>query len=397
MSADIFISYRRQGASFFASRLRDRLEQSFPGRVFLDVTDIRGGAEFPSQLSTTVRGARVLIAVISPGWESDVTGATRLGRDDDFVTSEIATALEAGLAIVPVLIEGSAMPTVAALPAPLRKLAERSALTITHERFDSDVTHLVNAIYGHLGITPPGRLERIVELAGGKSLFTERTRDQCALAAALATLLAVASLGLWLVTTKADPLEGMPVLLLCALGLLLGLLGRHSLARRRLAWGALSISAISMLAYAGIGGWRAASMPMEPWMQSAQIASVYWRQAQLPDDQVLWSTRQPFQTPPPSVTCECFTMTEGPAESLPFAANAHFRFRNQCAGAVSFVLARHGTAELARYYPWFASSGRDFAVIMLAPSQSVRVSAGGAHGITVQPWTCNRTAPPIPN
>ncbi|MBM3396591.1 MAG: toll/interleukin-1 receptor domain-containing protein [Betaproteobacteria bacterium] len=305
MTADIFISYRRRDAASFAARLRDRLEMSFPGQVFLDVSAIQGGTEFPALLERTARAARVLIAVISPGWLTHHDGSTRLGEAGDFVTLELATALESSVTVIPVLMEGCTMPSVDTLPPRLQVLAQRSALTITHERFDSDAAHLVDALYTHLGIAPPGRIERVLEAASGGTRLHARTRDTFALAAAAVAAVSLPLTGLWLHDYRADPLEGTDVLLFAALGVVLGLVGRHSTKWRRLALPALAVSGIALITYLGAGTWRALSMPMEPWAQSGQIAMLHSHLPELPEERVAWNTRLPFTTPPPSVICEC--------------------------------------------------------------------------------------------
>ena len=167
MAKDIFISYRRHDSSFFAARLRERLEGLFPGQVFLDVSGIDAGDDFVDWLKAAVSSSKAVIAVIGPGWASSREGQATLGDEGDFVTEEIATALEAGIPIVPVLVDGARMPSANQIPLRLQGLPRRNAVSISHERFDSDVTHLVAGLYKPLGIRPPNRLERILELAGG--------------------------------------------------------------------------------------------------------------------------------------------------------------------------------------------------------------------------------------
>ena len=203
MTKDIFISYRRHDSSFFAAKLRDRLEQTFPDQVFLDVSGIDAGDDFVEGLRSAVLSAKAVVAVIGPGWTSNRPGRLALGQSGDLVTEEIATALEAGVVTVPVLIDGAEMPAVEGLPARLRTLPHRNAVSVSHERFDSDVNLLVTALYKPLGIQPPNKLERILELAGAPG--SQRTRDQYAMASIAAALFAILMAAQWIIVSASDP------------------------------------------------------------------------------------------------------------------------------------------------------------------------------------------------
>jgi hypothetical protein len=63
MTGQIFISYRRDDASYAAGRLYDHLVARFP--IFMDVDTIKPGADFVEAIETSVGSCDVLIAVIS--------------------------------------------------------------------------------------------------------------------------------------------------------------------------------------------------------------------------------------------------------------------------------------------------------------------------------------------
>ena len=73
-------------------------------------------------------------------------GQSRLFDPDDYVRLEIATALQRDIPVIPVLVEGAAMPPASALPEPMPALATRQAHEITEQRWQYDSDLLVKQI-----------------------------------------------------------------------------------------------------------------------------------------------------------------------------------------------------------------------------------------------------------
>ena len=157
MSGAIFISYRRDDSEGEAGRLYDDLIRVFkdPGAVFMDVSDIHPGKDFRQAIDDNVAKCSVLLAVIGPGWTTikDASGARRLDQPNDFVRLEIASALARGIDVIPVLVHGARMPTADELPEPLKNLAYRNCVELTHTRWNSDVVVLSRSLrdYVHPG------------------------------------------------------------------------------------------------------------------------------------------------------------------------------------------------------------------------------------------------------
>ncbi len=125
MSPSIFISYRRSDAAGHAGRLHDRLAQWFDtGELFYDQRRIEPGDAFWDCIDGAIRGARVLLAVIAPGW-LDALNQRLQGSDADVVRRELELALhcrtERGLVLIPLLMGGAAMPAPSELAEPLRE------------------------------------------------------------------------------------------------------------------------------------------------------------------------------------------------------------------------------------------------------------------------------------
>lgn len=119
MAAKIFISYRRNDSAGHTGRVTDRLEREF-GRelLFVDVDAIPLGHNFVKVLREEVGKCGVLLAVIGPNWldARDDEGNRRLDDPHDFVRVEIATALQRDVPVIPILLDGAALPKPSLLP-----------------------------------------------------------------------------------------------------------------------------------------------------------------------------------------------------------------------------------------------------------------------------------------
>lgn len=170
--SSIFISYRRQSAVVHARALFERLSREF-GRenVFIDLDGIEIGVDFVDLIDHQLEGCRVLLALIDPQWASvsDRHGRRRLDNEDDFVRIEIARALERGIVVAPILLDGAEIPDVRQLPENLRRLTRRHALVLDFNRFDTEVERLIGMIRRLLATTPRSTsgIERKLEEQSG--------------------------------------------------------------------------------------------------------------------------------------------------------------------------------------------------------------------------------------
>ena len=152
----IFISYRRDDSAGYAGRLASDLERVFgDALVFQDVEDIKPGADFVEVIDRAVEGSSVLLAVIGRQWlgATDPAGHRRLDDRGDFVRAEIGAALRRGIVVIPVLVEGAAMPHAEQLPDDLAPLAHRQAIELSDTRWEYDVSQLAGTIRRVLGTT----------------------------------------------------------------------------------------------------------------------------------------------------------------------------------------------------------------------------------------------------
>jgi hypothetical protein len=149
-SGGVFISYRRADAGSAVVRLVSLLSARLGSpRVFVDVDSIPFGEDFVVRLNRAVGACDVLLAFIGHGWLNavDASGRRRLDAPGDYVAFEIVSALQRGIPVIPVLINGAAMPEASQLPSGLQTLIRRNAALLRDETFDADAERIVESVY----------------------------------------------------------------------------------------------------------------------------------------------------------------------------------------------------------------------------------------------------------
>jgi hypothetical protein len=144
----IYISYRRQETAYPASWLYDRLAAQYAGQVFKDVDSIEPGDDFVEVIAAAVGSCDVLLALIGNQWVTiaDENGRRRLDDPYDFVRLEIEAALTRKVRVIPILVDGAAMPYADELPPSLAGLVRRNALELSPARFDYDTSRLLRVL-----------------------------------------------------------------------------------------------------------------------------------------------------------------------------------------------------------------------------------------------------------
>jgi len=149
MPGGVFICYRREESAFAARAIHDRVVQRLEREnVFLDVDNIDLGVDWFTVLSERVGACDALVAVIGRNWVSSADRDNRRRIDDpeDFVRIEIEAALKRNVRVIPVLVDGAAMPKAIELPDSLKGLARRQGIEISPARFEADVERLTSAL-----------------------------------------------------------------------------------------------------------------------------------------------------------------------------------------------------------------------------------------------------------
>ena len=148
-SGGIFLSYRHEDAAPYARLLQFQLTQRFPDeRVFVDLDSIEAGRDFVEIISEAVDSCAVMVALIGRQWITlaDEGGQRRIDDPEDFVRFEVGTALDRGVRVIPVLVDGAKPLRRQQLPAELGKLARLNALELSYGRYQYDADRLLDLI-----------------------------------------------------------------------------------------------------------------------------------------------------------------------------------------------------------------------------------------------------------
>jgi hypothetical protein len=154
----IILSYRREDSAGVTGRIFDRLVQEFgTDRVFMDIDSMPAGVDFHDHLQEILADCGALVVVVGKSWRSQRKGQpARIMDPDDWVRIEVETALDRGIPVVPLLIDGASLPTREQLPESLWPLLRRNALPVDSGRdFHAQLTRLVRDLQLQLGTEIP--------------------------------------------------------------------------------------------------------------------------------------------------------------------------------------------------------------------------------------------------
>jgi hypothetical protein len=146
----IFISYRRSDTQSHANLLRESLRNRLPdAEIFMDIESIPLGSDFEEVIRDSIKECDVVLVLIGDEWlsaQSD-SGLRRIDEPIDFVRLEVMAALERrDVKVVPVLVEGAAMPSANDLPEEMARLARLHACTLSDSYWSRDVGELTNQL-----------------------------------------------------------------------------------------------------------------------------------------------------------------------------------------------------------------------------------------------------------
>ncbi|MGX7827801.1 TIR domain-containing protein [Actinokineospora sp. 24-640] len=229
----IFVNYRQNRRpsglrphAQVVEAVADRLRWHFgAGAVFLD-TGMRAATRYPDELRERLAGSELVVAVIHREWLADLRD--REG-ELDWVRHELATALEQGKPVLPVLLADARLPESGELPPELAELAKCQAHAVRFGQWEHDIGTLLAVIEGHVAAEalptpepdprPRGRWRTAMAqaaLAGAVvpvAVVHQATADRVVWLTALAVVLVALLVVAWgtaaLVHALRKPIDGM--------------------------------------------------------------------------------------------------------------------------------------------------------------------------------------------
>lgn len=154
---EIFINYRTSDEPL-AALLIDQALTAILGadRVFRDHRSIPLGVHFPPEIWEAVQSCSVFLAVIGRRWlDPDDAGRRRIDDPRDYVRREIAEVLRRRIAVIPVLVGDTALPSPDLLPADIAGLSSRQYAHLRLRGAEYDIDRLVSELHAVISRAGP--------------------------------------------------------------------------------------------------------------------------------------------------------------------------------------------------------------------------------------------------
>lgn len=165
----IFLNYRRTDAHGTVRHLAEKLRASFgEDQVFRDCENLEAGVRFRNEIRDSIQSSTVVLVVIGPGWldAKNEAGQRRIEQENDYVRFEIETALELGVTLIPVLVDGGRILHPEELPPSLRGLLDHQVQELTEKHWRDDFEGLI------------ATLERLTELRAHREGDGQAVRER---------------------------------------------------------------------------------------------------------------------------------------------------------------------------------------------------------------------------
>jgi TIR domain len=157
----IFISYRRKDTGGHAGHLKANLDSSYGRRrVFMDVDSIPAGKRYADPIEDALDSCKVALVLIGESWLAPVgpEQTRRIDNEGDWVRREVVAALKRpDVAVIPLLVEGAAMPKAGELPPDMVPLADIQACNLHNGQWSFDLERLRRTVDA---AAPEGRWRR---------------------------------------------------------------------------------------------------------------------------------------------------------------------------------------------------------------------------------------------
>ena len=145
----IFISYRRDDTGSIVDALDHELVVTFGhNHVYRDIRSVQPGVDWHLAIERIVTSSDILLAVLGSNWVGrDLhSERRRIDRRDDTVRMEVAAALSARVVVLPLRVNGAAVPSARELPLEVAKLSRLNAVQLRADHWRQDIVNIANHI-----------------------------------------------------------------------------------------------------------------------------------------------------------------------------------------------------------------------------------------------------------
>ena len=144
----IFITYRRKDSEQFVFSLGLLLEDRLPERVFWDRDALKAGERYKVKIEDALRESGVVIVVIGDAWLDirDEHGRRRLEDPEDVLRTELVTAIQLKVPLIPVLVGSARMPSAEDLPEELWPLVDWHAMRVNLDDPKGSMARLIGDV-----------------------------------------------------------------------------------------------------------------------------------------------------------------------------------------------------------------------------------------------------------
>lgn len=144
----IFLCYRSGDDAYAAALIDDRLSRVFGAAgVFRASRSIRPGESYSEVILRELEQCETMLVVVGPTWVERLhPGGCGSAGDVDWVRTEIATALNNGTRVIPILLSRTPRLVERQLPVDIAALAHRQYVKFEHRTVERDFAQLVAAL-----------------------------------------------------------------------------------------------------------------------------------------------------------------------------------------------------------------------------------------------------------
>jgi hypothetical protein len=167
----IFICYRHvdeRVTDDLCEQLERRLARR--GQVFRDIKDIRTGEDYRHAVQRALKSCYAVLVIIGPEWLElrDADGEIKITKPRDPVREELELAMESlgNVRVIPVLVEGAAMPRAGQLPESIARLAYRIAAELPPRKFAAAFDASIGDLFKRLENPPKSHFAEFGDIKG---------------------------------------------------------------------------------------------------------------------------------------------------------------------------------------------------------------------------------------